>query len=93
MENCRRIADTRQWTAAQLEALGFMVIPSLTNFLFAASPAIGGRALYLALKERGVLVRHFDKDRIDGFIRVTVGTKEQMETFILTVKTILEDCV
>ena len=64
--------------------------PLITLF---QKPAIGGRALYLALKERGVLVRHFDKDRIDGFIRVTVGTKEQMETFILTVKTILEDCV
>ncbi len=93
MANCRVIAENREWTAAQLMALGFTVLPSKANFLFAASPAIGGRALYLALKERGVLVRHFDKDRIDSFVRVTVGTKEQMETFILTVKTILEDCV
>jgi len=93
MANCRVIAENREWTAAQLMALGFTVLPSKANFLFAASPVIGGRALYLALKERGVLVRHFDKDRIDGFIRVTVGTKEQMETFTTTVKTILEDCV
>ncbi len=91
MENCRRIAHTRQWTAAQLEALGFTVLPSLTNFLFTGTPAIGGRKLYLALKERGVLVRHFDKDRIRNLVRITIGTPEQMGVFVDTVKTILEE--
>lgn len=91
MANCRRIAATRQWTTEQLEALGFTVVPSLTNFLFAGSPAIGGKELYLALKERGVLVRHFDKPRIRGFVRITIGTPEQMQILLDTITSILEE--
>ncbi len=84
--NCARICENRAWTAAALEALGFQVLPSRANFLFARSPALGGEALYRALKERGILVRHFAKPRIGDYIRVTVGAREQMEIFIETVK-------
>ncbi len=91
LENCRRIVDTRANTARALEALGFTVLPSCSNFLFAAHPAIGGGALYRALKARGVLVRHFDKPRIDGFVRVTIGTPEQMDILLGEIRAILRE--
>ena len=88
MENCRRIAAIRQDVAGQLEAMGWRVLPSKTNFLFAASPAMGGRAMYQALREKGVLVRHFDAPRTRDFTRITIGDEAQMERFVNTVKEI-----
>ena len=79
----------RQWTAKQLEELGFTVLPSCANFLFARSESIGGGELYQKLKQRGILVRHFTAERIKEFNRITIGTQEQMETFIQMVKDIL----
>ena len=90
-DNCRAIETAREWTAEQLTALGFAVIPSKANFLFAKSPAIGGEELYLALKERGILIRHFSKARIADYNRITVGTKEQMETLIGAIREILKE--
>ena len=89
--NCKKIEDARDRTAAKLESLGFTVIPSKANFLFAKSPAISGEALYLALKERGILIRHFNKPRIADYNRITVGTKEQMETLVAAIETILKE--
>ena len=88
-EKCAVICATRTWTAKQLEELGFTVLPSRTNFLFARSDKIGGAELYTALKARGILVRHFTNPRISGFNRITIGTPEQMEVFINTVKEVL----
>ena len=61
---CARIRESRAWTKGQLEELGFSVLPSCTNFLFARSDRIGGEELYLALKEKGILIRHFTAERI-----------------------------
>ncbi len=91
MENCRRIIATRDMTAKRLEALGFEVLPSRANFLFARSPKIGGGALYRALKARGVLVRHFDVPRISDFNRITIGTPAQMDALIDAITRILEE--
>lgn len=88
-ENCKKIQSTREYTKAQLEKLGFEVTDSRANFLFAKSGKIGGEELYLTLKAKGILVRHFKKERIKDFVRITIGTKEQMETLIETVKHIL----
>ena len=93
MQNARTVAETRQWTATQLEGLGFSVLPSRANFVFATHPAIGGQALYLALKQRGILVRHFNKERLHPYVRITIGTMEQMQTFTDTVRAILEEQV
>ena len=62
----------------------------MTNFIFSKSDKIGGKELYLALRENGVLIRHFDNPIITDYNRITVGTKLQMETLLETVKTILE---
>ncbi len=81
-EKCKEIVKTRAYTAQALEALGFQVLPSQANFLFVKSDRISGQELYEKLKARGILVRHFSKERIRDFNRVTIGTRDQMEVFI-----------
>ncbi len=88
---CRRIGENREWTKGALRDLGFTVLDSSANFLFARSDRIGGEALYLALKERGILIRHFTAERIKDYNRITIGTREQMETFLAGVRECLED--
>ena len=88
-EKCAAICRTRQWTAGQLEALGFQVLPSLTNFLFAKTEAMDGEVLYQALKARGILVRHFSNPRICQYNRITIGTQAQMEQLVQTLKEVL----
>ena len=88
-EKCAAICRTRQWTAGQLEALGFQVLPSLTNFLFAKTEAMDGEVLYQALKRRGILVRHFSNPRICQYNRITIGTQAQMEQLVQTLKEVL----
>ena len=88
---CAAIMENRAWAAQELNALGFTLTDSFTNFLFARHPAIPGKELYLALKERGVLVRHFDTPKLTDYNRITVGSLQQMQTLIATIKTILEE--
>ena len=91
LANARTIQENRAWTVQQLEALGFSVLPSKANFVFATSPRIDGETLYLELKKRGVLIRHFTKTRICQYNRITIGTKAQMETLISTIQEILKE--
>lgn len=88
-ENCEKIVETRRYTIGQLKRLGFTLTDSKANFIFAKSDRIGGKELYLRLKKRGILVRHFDKPRINDYNRITVGSREEMEVFVKTVKEIL----
>jgi histidinol-phosphate aminotransferase len=89
-DNCKKIIDARNYPKTELENLGFSVLDSKANFLFAQSDKIDGGELYLKLKDRGILVRHFTSERIKNFNRITIGTKEQMEILINTIKDILE---
>lgn len=90
-KNRNEIIQTREKTAASLFMMGFEVIPSKANFLFAKSDKISGGELYKKLRENGILVRHFTSERICEYNRITIGTPEDMETFVNTVKKILEE--
>ena len=81
-KTCSRIIKTRDTFAEGLRELGFYVTDSHTNFVFAKHPAINGEELYKKLKERGVLVRHFKKEKICEYIRISIGTDQQMETVL-----------
>lgn len=74
----KKIAAGRGRFSAFLEARGWEVIPSEANFVFARSPAVSGADVYRELRRRGILVRHFDSPGIEGFVRVTIGTDDQM---------------
>ncbi len=89
--NCRTIMENRAHTVSALEALGFRVLPSSANFIFAVNDRIDGKELYLKLKERGVLIRHFDKPEISAWNRITIGTKEQMDILLSNIRDILEE--
>jgi len=69
--------------------MGFLMTDSLANFIFVTHPDIPGEKLYLDLKSRGVLVRHFSKERISEYVRITIGTREQMDRLLKEVSEIL----
>lgn len=88
--NCEKIMENRKETTRCLRAMGFTVLDSMTNFVLAGCPRISGGELYKKLKERGILVRYFDTDRLRPYVRITIGTKEQMESLLVAIKEILE---
>ena len=77
----RRVMDTRERTAKVLKQMGFIVLPSQANFLFLSHPNHGGKELLDALRERGILVRWWSDPPIENWLRVTIGTDEEMEEF------------
>lgn len=91
MDNCRIICQNREWTKEKLLTLGFTLTDSKTNFLFARSDRISGEELYKRLKARGILVRHFSKERIKEYNRITVGTRDQMEALVDAIENILKE--
>ena len=88
--NCRLIRENREFIAGELRALGFEVTDSETNFVFARHPSVSGETLYRELRARGILVRRFDRPETADYNRITVGTREDMETLAGTVREILE---
>ncbi len=86
----QKIMDTRAWTAKELANRGFSLTDSRSNFLFARTDRMEGGAFYRALKEKGILVRHFDSPRIADYLRITIGTQAQMEALIKALDEILE---
>ena len=89
-ENLAKIISTRTRTTEKLRQIGFELPDSKTNFLFAKHPKMGGMELYLALKEKGVLVRHFETPLLRDYNRITVGSDEEMDRFIDILSDILE---
>jgi histidinol-phosphate aminotransferase len=77
-----RIAATRERVSGTLRDLGFDLPPSSANFIFMKAPGISGAAFFAALRERGILVRHFNRDRIADYLRVSIGTDEEMDVFL-----------
>ena len=81
--------ETREWTKARLEEMGFKVLDSSANFLFASPAAMSGGEYQQKLRERSILIRHFDLPRIRDYVRITVGSMEQMEALVSATKEIL----
>lgn len=84
-----KIIQTRDFTSKKLSELEFKVLPSSSNFLFASHNKFSAEELFLKLKERGILVRYFKKNRINNFLRITVGTDKEMQEFFKEVELIL----
>lgn len=79
---CEKIINTREATADMLSGLGFDVLPSKTNFVFAKPPVShDAEQLYVSLKQAGILVRYFNAPRISGYLRITIGTEDEMSVF------------
>lgn len=89
--NCAQIMKNRAYLTAELTKLGFITTDSSANFVFAKHPALDGEQLYLALKERGVLIRHFSLDRIRDWNRITVGARGQLDVLLDHIKEILSE--
>ena len=78
----QKITATRERTKAELEKLGFTMPDSKSNFLFISHPDVPAKELFFALRERNIYVRYFEKPRIDNYLRVTIGTDEQMDALL-----------
>ena len=86
---CAKVVATRTRLVAEMEALGFEVLPSAANFIFARHPAHDGAELAAALRERSIIVRHFrNPARIAPFLRITVGTDAQCDALLAALKAI-----
>lgn len=91
LDNCREIIETRNFTTKALIGLGFEVLDSKANFVFAKHPELDGKEFYLTLKEKGVLVRHFDMEKISQYNRITIGSFEEMTKFVEITRKILKE--
>lgn len=89
--NCAEIAENRERCTAKLKEMGFVTTDSKSNFIFAKHPEVDGQLIYESLKKKGILVRHFSKPRISEYVRITVGTSEQMTALIFALKKVLEE--
>ena len=86
---CKRIIETREWLVGKLTDLSFEVLPSKANFIFARHPQHPGAELYQQLKQSAILVRHFDKPGISDFLRITIGTQDEMQRFCEVIETLV----
>jgi histidinol-phosphate aminotransferase len=87
----RKVIATRKQVTAELEKLDFKVIPSRANFICIRHQHANAADLYRQLKARGILVRYFSAPRVDNYLRVTIGTDAEMQTFLNTLKELLPD--
>ena len=89
-ETCNKIIETREWTKKELKALGFSFQDSMSNFIFAAHETCPAGKIFEALREKHIYVRYFPKGRTNNFLRITIGTQEEMQTFINVLKDYLK---
>ena len=88
-ETSAKVIQTRTMLVKELESLGFDTLPSRANFIFTRHPKHAGAKLYQALRDRGIIVRHFKSPRIEAFLRITIGTDEQSNELLAALKEIL----
>ncbi len=86
---CARVIASRERLVGELGDLGFEVLPSGANFVFARHPQRAARSLFAALRERGIIVRYFDKPRIDEYLRISIGTDAQCDALVRALEELL----
>ena len=89
--NCQTVRENREYLAGELAKMGFRQTPSMANFIFAKHERISGERIYTALREKGILVRHFTAPRIAEYNRITIGAREEMEALVRAMQEILEE--
>ena len=89
-DNCRKIMENREYTVQELDKLGFETIPSIANFIFTRCPGMDGGKLYAALRAKGVLVRHWESELLKDYLRITIGSREQMDALLQAIRAILK---
>ena len=90
-EGVRKIVETREWAKEELRKLGFVFPDAKANFIFARHPEVDANELFQALKENNIFVRHWNAPRIDQYLRITIGTREEMETLFDFLKTYIKE--
>lgn len=90
-ENVHKIIKTREWTKTELKALGFTFTDSKSNFIFATHESVPAEDIFKALKENQIYVRHWNKPRISNYLRITVGTDEEMQILISFLKEYIKE--
>ena len=88
-EMVKKVVDTRTWFVKEIEALGFTVLPSSANFVFATHKTIPAKEIFENAREHKIFVRYFDKPRIDNYLRISIGTDKEMQLFVAFLKTLL----
>ncbi len=89
--NCQTVSENREFLAEELAKMGFAQTSSKANFIFAKHPQLSGERIYSALREKGILVRHFTAPRIAEYNRITIGAREEMEALVRALGEILEE--
>lgn len=89
-ETRKKIINTRRSFTEKLEALGFTVLPSSANFVFAKSGQLSGKEYFTGLRKKNIIVRHFEKEPISDFVRITIGRDEDMEALLEATRELLE---
>ena len=88
-ESSNKVIQTREKLVEEISSLGFDTLPSTANFIFTRHPKHAGAKIYQALRDRGIIVRHFKSPRIEEFLRITIGTDEQSNELVTALKEIL----
>ena len=88
-QTCQKVINTRETTTNALTELGFEVLPSSANFVFAKHPAHDASKIFQALRERNIIVRYFSSERINQYLRISIGTDQEMEKFINAIKEVI----
>lgn len=84
-----KVVDTREWFKSEIEKIGFDCLPSAANFLFVTHESLPAKEIFERARENKIIVRYFDKPRIDNYLRITIGTRQEMECFLAFLKTIV----
>jgi len=90
-ECCMEIISTRDWLSTELQQLSFEVLDSKTNFVFVKHSSRSAKDLYQELKQQGILVRYFDKPKINNYLRITIGRRQDMVLFLEKIKALVVD--